>query len=57
MMPFLARQLFDLQQSVIDKALRCAIAENNQKRKEELMAIVNKAIEVEKLLIIHIPKN
>ena len=45
----IARELFDLQQKVVDKCLSLA-PETNQREKEELLVAAKKAMEVERFI-------
>jgi len=59
MRKFVARMVLDEHQPVTLKIIRCAeIAgqEGEEKEKEELLDIAEKCLEVEKLLLIHLPK-
>jgi len=53
----IAKGLFDLQQKVADKALYFAMREEGKHLKSELTQIAEKAVEIQKLLIVHMPKD
>ena len=54
---FVARILFDLQQEVVEKCLFFAEKEDDQRKKDELLDAAKKAVEMEKVFLVHIPRN
>jgi len=54
---FIARILFDLQQEVVEKCLSLAEQEDDQRQRDELIDAAKKAMEVEKLFLVHIPRD
>lgn len=60
MMPFIAKQIIAKQQEVTSIVLRYAEKakiEGDDKYKEEFLTVAGKCVEVEKSLLIHIPRD
>lgn len=62
MRPFLAKELFDLQQRVVDRCLELASLESDadadgKRHKDEFLNATDKALEVQDLFLVHIPRD
>ena len=54
---FIARRLFDLQHEVVQKCLFYAEQEDDKKIKDELLDAAKKALDTERLFLVHIPRD